>query len=135
MFRFVPTILSVAISICSYSQTLYKATSKGKDTNSGSLTETLASLRRAVGLAEEYTGHDPVRIKMGPGLYQLSNVLRIQSGKKVNDTATYILEPMLMPDDNSWALDAMPVIQSVSGNNDPKYFKHRAGILVNRGMS
>ncbi len=133
MNKFIFTVLALVTSICLGAQTIYVDVSKGKDQNSGSMTEPLASLQRAVFMAEQYTGNDPVRIKIGPGLYQLTGTLRIQSGKKTSDTSTYILEATVMPDDSAWSPAAMPVIQSVSANNDQKYFTHCAGILVDRG--
>lgn len=74
-----------------------------------------------------------MRIRVGPGLYQLTGPLRIQAREKNPDTTTYILEATVMPDDSNWSPLSMPVIQSVSTNNDQKYFTHCAGILVDRG--
>lgn len=47
-------------------------------------------------------------------------------------TAPYVLEAAIMPDDKDWKPWLMPVIESVSPNNDKKYFDHCAGIMAER---
>jgi hypothetical protein len=111
-------------------QTLYVDAAKGSDENHGLLNEPLASLQKAVSLADQYPKTNPVTIKIAPGLYVLHSILRIESLQ--GDTAKYILEAMVMPDDSNWTPASMPVIESISVNNDRNFFDHCAGIDVER---
>jgi hypothetical protein len=91
---------------------------------------TIGSLQKAVSLANQNAKGVPVTIKIAPGLYLLSSVLKIESLQR--DSARYILEAMVMPDDSNWTPASMPVIQSISGNNNRKPFNHCTGIDVER---
>jgi hypothetical protein len=53
-------------------QTLYVDAAKGSDENTGLISKPLASLQKAVSLANQYTKGVPVTIKIAPGLYTLS---------------------------------------------------------------
>ncbi len=127
-------LLSVFICLYLYSragaQTLYVDPSKGHDEDEGTMSEPLASLQKAVARANQFAGDQPTTIKVAPGLYLLPTVLRIESPK--GSTAPYVLEAMIMPDDKDWKPWLMPVIESVSPNNDKKYFDHCAGFMAER---
>jgi len=109
-------ILFAFLFVCSHltAQTLYVDAAKGSDENRGLINEPLATLQKAVSLANQSAKEAPVTIKIAPGLYILSTALRVASA--LGDTAKYILE----------------VIQSVSGNNNRKPFNHCTGIDVER---
>ena len=113
-------------------QTLYVDAQKGKDDASGTLSAPLASLQKAIAIAKGFSGNEPVSIKLAPGLYELKDRLNIATKNLDNDAAKYTLEAMIMPDDKDWKPGLMPVIQSVSYNNNNKYFAHCAGILADR---
>ncbi len=113
-------------------QTLYVDPSKGHDEAEGTMTEPLASLQKAVARANQFAGDQPTTIKVAPGHYLLQAVLRIES--PMGATAPYVLEAAIMPDDKDWKPWLMPVIESVSPNNDKKYFDHCAGIMTGREL-
>jgi hypothetical protein len=126
--KIMPLILSLFLSAWAEAQILYGDAIKGQDNAKGTQTEPLASLEKAVAVAAQSAG--AVTIRLGPGLYLFHQALRIES--QIGDTAEYILEATIMPDDKDWKPWLMPVIASVSLNNDHKYFDHCAGILVAR---
>jgi hypothetical protein len=113
-------------------QTLYVDAQKGRDDARGTLDAPLASLQEAVALAGDFSGNDPVTIKLAPGLYNLTTRLNIKTKNVGNTAATYTLEAAIMPNDTNWHPWLMPVIQSVSFNNDSKYFDHCAGVMADR---
>ena len=111
-------------------QTVYVNAAIGKDEASGTLTAPVASLEKAVALTREFTGNEPVTIKIYPGLYVLQKLVEIKTRKAEADTVQYILEAAIMPDDSDWQPTKMPVIQSVSADNSTKQFTHAIGFLV-----
>lgn len=113
-------------------QTLYVDAHKGSDSAAGTLAAPLASLQKAAELAGDFSGNDPVTIRLGPGLYNLTARLNIKTKNVGNTAAKYTLEALIMPDDTNWHPWLMPVIQSVSFNNDSRYFDHCAGIMADR---
>lgn len=108
--------------------TLYVDVLKGNDSASGEKGSPLASLQKAVAIANQATG--AVTIKLGPGYYLLTDVVRIESLS--GDTARYTVEATVLPDDKDWNPGMMPVIGSISRDNDKKYFDHCAGIMAER---
>ena len=110
-------------------QTLYVDAINGKDNSSGTQASPVASLEKAVALAHDFAGNQPVTIKVSPGLYVLRQLVEIKT-KQSDDTAPYTLEAAIMPDDADWQPSKMPVIQSVSADNSTTQFVHSVGFLV-----
>jgi hypothetical protein len=123
-------MIMVCLCLCAgaRAQAFYVDALKGSDAAKGTEDEPLQSLQKAVSIANQSTA--AVTIKVAPGLYILHDALRIESPK--GDTAKYIVEATVMPDDKDWKPWLMPVIGSVSPNNDHKYFDHCAGIMAER---
>ena len=113
-------------------QILYVDAAKGNDINSGAIKAPLATLQKAVLLARGFKGNEPVTIKIAPGLYELNTILKIETKDNSNNAAKYTLEATIMPEDTNWKPWLMPVIQSISVNNNRKYFDHCSGILTDR---
>ncbi|MVM30872.1 hypothetical protein GO755_12590 [Spirosoma sp. HMF4905] len=113
-------------------QTLYVDATRGKDEAKGTITDPVASLDKAVALAHDFTGNEPVTIKIYPGLYVLRQLLEIKTRSSSADTVRYSLEAVTMPDDPDWQPTKMPVIQSISADNSTKQFAHAVGFLVAR---
>jgi hypothetical protein len=113
-------------------QTLYVDAQKGQDNMPGTAATPLQSLQKAVDIAQGYSGNEPVTIKVGPGLYELSARLDLKTKNNGNGAAKYTIEAVVIPEDPKWEPRLMPVVQSVSGNNDQKYFAHCAGIFADR---
>lgn len=127
------TAIIVLASICrAQAQTVYVNATSGKDGAGGTITDPLASLEEAVKITNGFEG-SPITIKVAPGLYVLSNALKIKKRDNSRDSTTsYTIEAQTLPDDSSWTPAQMPVIQSISGINDTIAFKHCIGILVER---
>jgi hypothetical protein len=126
--------LSAIVLVCTEmlsAQTIYVNAITGKDGAAGNSSSPVLTLQQAVSLAKQSNSIGPVTIKLSPGLYTLSSQLKIES-RQAGDTARYILEAAVMPDDSIWQPPFMPVIQSVSPNNTFKYFPKCAGIEVDR---
>lgn len=111
-------------------ETLFVDPLKGDDNSKGTLMEPLATLAKAVGVADALTGDGPITIKLFSGLYVLTDKISIHPTRTINDTARYVIEALVMPDDKDWSPEKMPVIQSVSANNSEDQFPHSVGILV-----
>jgi hypothetical protein len=113
-------------------QTLYVDPAKGSDASAGTDISPLASLQKAVELARDFSGDQPVTIRIAPGLYTLIGPLKIETRNGSNDAALYTLEALIMPDDTAWNPYKMPVITSIANDNNKRYFLHCSGIFVGR---
>ncbi len=111
-------------------QNVYVDALHGKDSNVGSKEEPFQSLAKAVHFANTQTGNGNLSIKLNPGLYLLESRIDINPVRVLHDTARYIIEASVMPDDEAWEPTKMPVIQSISANNSTTQFPHATGILV-----
>lgn len=126
----------LAISIFSLSQlnaqTLYVDAVNGKDNASGTQASPVASIEKAVALVHDFSGNEPVTIKLFPGLYTLQNLAELRTKQQPDKAGSYTLEAVNMPDDADWQPTKMPVIQSVSANNSTVQFAHSVGFLVDQ---
>jgi len=113
-------------------QSLYVNSSTGSDNAAGTREHPLKSLDRAVMAAKDFSGTKPITIKIEPGLYVLTSLIKIESRPGQADTAMYSFEAAVMPDDTAWKPSETPVIQSVSADNIKTYFGHCAGFDVLR---
>jgi hypothetical protein len=117
---------------CLKSQTIYVNARQGNDDAQGTAIAPFKSLQKAAEVAKVFSGDEPVMIKLAPGLYELMDRLDIQTKNNGNGAKRYTLEALIMPDDSTWKPWLMPIIQSISSNNDYHYFDHCAGILADR---
>lgn len=113
-------------------QTLYVDAVNGKDNASGAQTSPVASIEKAVALAHDFSGNEPVTIKLAPGLYTLQSLAELRTKQQPDKAGSYTLEAIAMPDDADWQPTKMPVIQSVSANNSTVQFPHTVGFLVDQ---
>lgn len=120
----------LCFTIQTFSQTIYVDAVKGSRQGRGTITDPLAGIEQAIALASGFGGEEPVIIKIAPGLYTVSQEMEIRTGKKENDTTHYFIESTIMPDDEGWTPEKMPIIQSVSTNNSSVQFVHCVGFLV-----
>lgn len=111
-------------------QEIYIDPTHGNDDQTGTQENPLASLAEAVKRANEFTGVGSIHIRLFPGLYLLEDKVAINPIRMMSDTATYIIEAVVMPDDEAWTPAQMPIIQSISANNSTTQFPHATGLLV-----
>lgn len=126
-------LISIAFaSICQngFSQTYFADPVNGSDNNKGSFEGPFATLEKAVKTANESTGTGQLTIKLFPGLYVLIDKLILNPVRVIDDTTTYTIEAVILPDDTSWTAYKMPIIHSISPNNSEIQFPHATGILV-----
>jgi hypothetical protein len=109
---------------------LYVDPVKGNNENRGSLKEPLATLAKAVDLGNAMSGQDSITIRLAPGVYILNDKLTINPSRNSKDRTKFTIEAVVLPDDEVWSPDKMPLIQSVSANNSTEQFPHAVGILV-----
>jgi len=114
-------------------QTLFVDPVKGRDNATGTVNDPLLSIGKAVALANDFTGKEPVTIKLAPGLHILTDQVVLKPFKTMDDTTPYTIEAVVMPDDTGWMPSKMPVIQSISPNNKNwAKFDHCTGFQVER---
>ncbi|MCF3111205.1 right-handed parallel beta-helix repeat-containing protein [Niabella sp. CC-SYL272] len=113
-------------------QTIFVDPVKGDDQSPGTSDAPFASLEKAALAAAALPGNAAITIKLAPGLYLLKNKVTVATGKAYGFGARFTIEATVMPDDTAWTPEKMPVIQSVSGNNnDPnRKFPHCVGLLI-----
>lgn len=127
---FLAAILLFATGWQLNAQTIFVDPLKGKDSQTGTAAAPLATLDKAVAMANAFTGKEPVAIKLFPGLYTLTQKLTIQLPAGEDKMKGYSIEAVTLPDDTDWLPSKMPVVQSVSGNNSEVQFPHSVGFLV-----
>jgi hypothetical protein len=115
-----------------HAQTLYVNSATGSDDAAGTPGHPLKSLDKAVLAAKEFSGTTHITIKIEPGIYVLTDKLKIESRPGQADTAMFSLEAAVMPDDTVWKQSSMPVIESVSGDNNNNEFGHCTGFDIVR---
>ncbi|MBX2870556.1 MAG: right-handed parallel beta-helix repeat-containing protein [Saprospiraceae bacterium] len=111
-------------------QTFYVDAQHGNDLDEGTESAPFQSLEYAVNRANTQTGNTPIVIKVMPGIYLLQDKISINPVKITTKDVRFIIEAAVMPDDDEWSPEAMPVIQSISGINSTTQFPHATGILV-----
>ncbi|MCD2423766.1 right-handed parallel beta-helix repeat-containing protein [Niabella pedocola] len=125
---------AMMVIVCSGAgaQTIFVDPVKGNDRSGGTSVAPFASLEKAALAAAALPGNDAITIKLAPGLYLLKNKITVTTGKAYRFSARFTIEAAVMPDDTAWTPAKMPVIQSVSGNNnDPnRKFPHCVGLLI-----
>jgi len=132
LIKLATIIFFVTVNLQLKAQTLYVDAIKGNDANSGTIATPLASLQKAVNIANGFIDNQPITIKLAPGLYQLTDKLHIESPKGTADTSIFTIEATVMPDDTAWQPGKMPVIQSVADTNSGKKFKYCVGFQIAR---
>ncbi len=129
-----PVMMIVASLIGSIAngQTLYVDATNSNDKANGSREAPFASLEKAITHASRFSGDKAITIKVAPGLYSLKSKLLITFSKSHQSSVPVTIEAMLLPDDTAWTPQKMPIIQSISdNNNDPnKKFPHCVGLLI-----
>lgn len=63
-------------------------------------------------------------------MYLLQDKVSINPVRILDKSVRYIIEALIMPDDTSWTLEKMPVIQSISDNNSTTQMPHAVRLLV-----
>lgn len=120
--RLIIFIIATFASSLLQAQTLYVNPLKGKNNATGSYDNPLSSIVAAVKLASSYRNKDIV-IKLAPGLYVLTDALKIKSTNN-NNKSLYTIEAMVLPDDASWSPAKMPVIQVIADSNRAGKLQH-----------
>jgi hypothetical protein len=123
-FRFLAFAVFVILSVPLSAQTLFVDVIKGNDEAAGTINAPLASIGKAVSLADQFSGKAPITIKIAPGLYTLTHPLVIHEASSQLVTAKYTFEAMVMPDDTVWSPAKMPVIQGVADSSRTGNLKH-----------
>jgi len=111
-------------------QTIYVDAQKGKNNAAGTLSDPILTLDEAVSKSNSFKGNEPVTLKLAPGLYAIKHRLNIKTAAAATGNAPYTIEASTLPDDKSWQPNSMPVIQSISGNNDDYEFSHCVGLYI-----
>lgn len=111
-------------------QTYYVDAQNGDDLNIGTSSAPFQSLEYAARQANLQTGNNAIVIRVLPGIYLLEDKVVINPVKIMRDSTRYTIEAAIMPDDEQWSPEKMPVIQSSSDNNSTTQFPHATGMLV-----
>jgi hypothetical protein len=116
----------------SYGQTLYVSVEKGNDHATGAKGGPLQTLDAAIAKANKFSGNEPVKIILGPGLYTVTHKLMINTAGRLGKES-FTIEALIMPDDKVWQPADLPVIVSITGNNSDYEFPHCEGLLIGQG--
>ncbi len=111
-------------------QTIYVDAGSGSDSGTGALGAPFKSLEQAVKHANALTGGGEIVIKLHPGFYLLKDKIDVNPVRIMSDTTRYTIEAAILPYDEDWTPEKMPVIQSISENNSDTQFPHSTGFLI-----
>ncbi|MET4138298.1 hypothetical protein [Pedobacter sp. UYP1] len=128
MFLFL--IINITTSL--KAQTLYIDVLKGKAGAEGTIDHPLASLEEAINKTNNFSGLEPVCLKVAPGAYLLTHELSIRTARQTMDTVAYTIEAMIMPDQYNWEQFKMPLILSLSSNSQVETARYAIGFLVQK---
>lgn len=120
----------LSLSTTTYGQTLYVSAEKGNDHATGAKANPLQTLDEAVAKANKFSGNEPVKLVLGPGLYTIKHKLEINTTNRSNKHLSFTIEALTMPDDKTWQPTDLPVIVSVAGNNSDYLFPHCELFLI-----
>lgn len=125
-------LLVINITSSLKAQTLYIDVLKGKTGAEGTIDHPLSSLEEAINKTNNFSGLEPVCLKVAPGAYLLTHELSIKTAKSTMDTVAYTIEAMIMPDNNNWEQFKMPLILSISSNSQVETARYATGFLVEK---
>ena len=128
--KFFYTLFCVIYIHIGYTQVYFVDPQSGLDSNVGTEDNPFKTLSKSVEVANQQTGKGTIKIKLLPGNYLLNDKIAINPIRIFDDTARFIIEAMILPDDPSWNPEKMPIIQSISGNNSSTFFNHAVGFLI-----
>lgn len=113
-----------------YTQEYFVHPFEGSDTNNGTIENPVRSIEEAITRANRLTGEGAITINLMPGTYVLQDKLIINPVRMLNDSNPLTIKAYHMPDDEDWAPELMPTIQSISKNNSSTFFEHSVGFLI-----
>lgn len=122
------SIILLLVTRVSQAQTVHVNAATGNDAANGKVETPVETLQRAIELAKTFKPGESVTVKVAPGLYTLRDQVVID--KRNTDEAWLTIEAAAMPDDADWKPAQMPVIQSISANNNKTQFQHAVGFLI-----
>ena len=125
---FIVSLLAACTTV--YGQTLYINAEKGKDHSAGTSSHPLKSLEEAVTKANQFNGNEAVTLILSPGLYTIKNKLMINTKAGKAAKASFTIKAEILPGDKNRLASSMPVILSVSANNDTNQFAHCEALFI-----
>ncbi len=116
------------IALNAEAQTVYVNAATNTKKTKGTAKEQFANIYDAVNYANMLHDSAAVIIRLSPGLYTLTNSLKITSPDTLA-TNNYIIEAMIMPRDTNWTPAQMPVIQVMADSNREGRLQHASAAL------
>jgi len=105
-------LLFTIIYVNMYAQEVYVDSNTGDDNNPGTQESPVFSIYKAMEIINS-TGNDIYTMKINPGLYVLNHPLSVSTEKEMANKRLEI-EAGILPGDDSWTPEKMPVIISTS---------------------
>ncbi|MBN2182950.1 MAG: hypothetical protein JW715_13650 [Sedimentisphaerales bacterium] len=125
--------ISLIVCMCdiaAHAQAIY-VSNTGDDKNTGTKDAPVFSIQKAVEIIKS-NSNDIYTIKIEPGIYVLDNFVSIETDKDMTDKRI-IIEAGILPDEQSWTPEKMPIVISTSkkGEIPGQNYHFVAAFLIN----
>ena len=120
----------LALCSCAWARTIHVDPSRGSDVHPGSSEQPLASLARAVELADAVLSSEDTTIVLACGVYVLDGTITLGAGRSTDSRGRLSVTAAHLPDDPGWTPALMPVILSVARPSVNFGFDCAVGVMV-----
>ena len=131
--RVVLIVLVLPLLISSvFAETLYVDSSSGDDANPGTMEKPLRTIGKAATIVNSKTKPEPTTIKIGPGIYNLTNSVIFENSSEYTEKDRLIIKASILPDDPQWKPSLMPIILSTENPGISEKLTETYGFKVKR---
>jgi len=92
---------------------VYVDSEKGNDASSGRQEEPVRTIARAAQKVNSCGEPGPTTIRLAPGVYCIPETVRFESSRAYTADERFVIEAAVLPDNNDWTPDRMPVVLSL----------------------
>lgn len=116
------SLLSIICCLTIHAKTVYVDSNSGDDNNSGTEEAPVLSIKKAAEIIRS-SDNDFYVMKINPGIYVLKNHVLISTEKNMTGKRI-IIEASVLPGDDAWAPEKMPIIISTAKKGEIEWNYH-----------
>ena len=95
-----------------FAEMLYVDSQNGDDANPATQEKPLRTIGKAAAIVNSDAKTGPTTIKIGPGIYNLTNSVTFENSHQYTEKDRLIIEASILPDDPQWRPSLLPIILS-----------------------
>jgi len=124
-------LISLIVCLCHvtvHAQAVYVDSNIGDDKNPGTKESPVYSIQKAAEIIRSQD-NDIYTMKINPGIYVLDSHVSVATEKEMTDKRI-VIEASILPDDESWTPEKMPVITCKALKGEIKYYHWVVSFLI-----